>query len=259
MPTTLPPPEIRRPDRHDLGENDNGGGRRPPTDKRTGGNGDGDGDNWNSRPQGRRGPRERLRSARIGLFLSLCGVYIFFVAIVSAFFVSKVSGHFDAYNRYINEWLPITLPSILWLNTAALVVSSATGEVARRAMFQEQDAMEEWIGLGRPLSRKASIWLSITLFFGMLFLAGQAMAWEQLSSQHIYLQHSPSSHYFYLLTGVHALHLLVGVGVLVAALIVLQRSKAMATRQIWTDCAVWYWHAMGLLWVMLFLLLEFCQ
>src|SRR6201996_2302630 len=132
MPTILTPPGIyqpRRPGRPgDPGEGDSGSGRRPPTDKRTGGNGDGD--NWSERPQGRRGPRERLSQARIGLFFALGGDLMFFIALVSVFFVNKVSGHFDAYNHYINEWLPITMPSILWINTAVLTISSITGELA---------------------------------------------------------------------------------------------------------------------------------
>ena len=106
MPTTLTPPEIRKPDR-DVFEGDNGSGRRPPhppIDKRTGGNG-GDGDNWNNRPQGRRGPRERLSRARIGLFFALFGDLMFFIALVSVFFVTKSTGHFDAYSRSVNEWL----------------------------------------------------------------------------------------------------------------------------------------------------------
>jgi cytochrome c oxidase subunit 3 len=258
MPTALTPPEIRRPSEHNgPSENDHGGGRRPPIDKRTGGNGDGD--NWDNRPQGRRGPRERLRSARIGLFLSIAADYMFFVAVASAFFVSKASGHFDAYNRYVNEWLPVTLPSILWLNTAVLFLSSVTAELARRSMFHEGDAFEEWIGLGRPLSRRASIWLGSTLFLGSLFVAGQVVAWRQLAAAHLYLGNSPSSHYFYLLTMLHAFHLLLGLGALTAALITLARSRSLQTRQVWTDCTVWYWHAMGLLWLLLFILLEFCQ
>ena len=58
-------------DKSRLHDNDNGAGRRPPTDKRTGGGGEGD--NWQSRPQGSRGPRERLGRYRMGLFFALAG------------------------------------------------------------------------------------------------------------------------------------------------------------------------------------------
>ncbi|MDE1161847.1 MAG: cytochrome c oxidase subunit 3 [Acidobacteriaceae bacterium] len=259
MPTILTPPEIRRhaEEEHHLGENDNGNGRRPPTDKKTGGNGDGD--NWDARPQGRRGPRERLKQARIGLFLAVAADAMFFIALVGAFFVQRVSGHFDAYNRYINEWLPITLPSILWINTAMLFLSSVTAEIARQGMFHEHDALEEWIGLGRPISKRAGLWLGATLFFGALFLAGQFAAWQQLSLQHVYASDNPSSHYFYLITIAHAIHLAIGIGALLTAMMILRKGRSLLTRQVWVDCSVWYWHAMGLLWVGLFLLLEFGQ
>ena len=259
MPTILtPPPVIRRPDRGDhLGENDNGNGRRPPTDKRTGGNGDGD--NWHERPQGRRGPRERLSQARIGLFFALGGDLMFFVALISVFFVNKASGHFDAYNRFINEWLPINIPSILWLNTAVLLISSITGEAARRGMFREQDIMDEWIGLGRPISSRATRWLSATLVFGALFLAGQWTAWRQLASQHVFFHSNPSSHYFYLITVTHAVHLFLGITALLWAITLLQRGRSLESKQVWVDASIWYWHVMGVLWLFLFAMLEYCQ
>lgn len=265
MPTILTPPDIERPrpsrpgrdEGHDLGEGDNGNGRRPPTDKRTGGNGDGD--NFNDRPQGRRGPRERLSQARIGLFFALAGDLMFFVALVSVFFVTKATGHYDTYSRYINEWLPTTIPTVLWLNTAVLLVSSASAELARRAMFREHEAMDEWFGLGRPVTRRATVWLSVTLSLGLLFLAGQWLAWRQLAAQRVFFLSNPSSHFFYLITVTHAIHLGLGLAGITGALLVLRRSRQLLTRQVYVDGTVWYWHAMGLLWVFLFILLEFCQ
>ena len=255
MPTTFTPPEIDR-HRH---ISDGNNGQRPPDDKRTGGNGDGDGDNWNDQPRGHRGPRERLAQARVGLFFALGGDLIFFVALVSVFFVTKASGHFDAYDHFINEWLPTAIPSILWINTAALILSSAAAEVARQTMFREEDAMDEWFGIGRPISRRATIWLSLTLLLGALFLAGQWIAWDQLAAQPVFFRSNPSSHFFYLITVTHAVHLLLGVGGLIAALTALQLSRSLSTRQVLVDSAVWYWHVMGALWIFLFLLLEYGQ
>jgi cytochrome c oxidase subunit 3 len=257
MPPTFTPPEIDR--HHHISDGNNG--QRPPTDKRTGGNGDGEGDgeNWNDRPRGHRGPRERLSQARVGLFFALGGDLMFFVALVSVFFVTKASGHFDAYDRFINEWLPTAIPSILWINTAALLLSSAAAEVARQTMFREEDAMDEWFGFGRPMSHRATIWLSFTLLLGCLFLAGQWAAWDQLAVQHVFFRSNPSSHFFYLITITHAIHLLLGVGALIAALTALQLSRSLSTRQVLVDSAVWYWHVMGALWVFLFLLLEYGQ
>ena len=56
-----------------------------------------------------------------------------------------------------------------------------------------------------------------------------------------------------------ALAALTVVFIVLAALLTLQRSRRLATRQIFVDSTVWYWHAMGILWILLFALLEFCQ
>ena len=256
MPAIITPPDTDR-RRRSLEDGDHGGGRRPPTDKRTGGGGDPD--NWNDRRFGRRSPHERLSRYRLGLFFALSAVFMFFVAIVSVFFVSQGSGQFDANARFINEWLPTAIPPILWLNTAVLVISSVTVEIARRHMFREVHVMDEWLGLGKPTSRRALPWVATTLVLGCAFIAGQFVAWHQLAAQHIFPRSNPSSHSFFLITGIHAAHLLLGVTALGAALLGLLLSRQMENRQILVDLAAWYWHSMGALWLALFALLAFCQ
>ncbi len=252
-------PGTDRDTRRRTDDRDIGSGRRPPTDidKRTGGGGDGD--NWNDRPQGRRGPRERLSRYRMAILFALAGDLMFFIAIVSAFFVAQSSGHFDAYNAYINEWLPTSVPPILWLNTAIIILSSATMEIARRQMFIEKHVMEEWFGLGKPTARRTMPWLAATVALGLVFLAGQALAWKQLALQHVFFKSNPSSHFFFLITYTHAIHLFLGLGGLLAALYGLYVSRQLETRQILVDCAAWYWHCMGIFWIFLFALLAFFQ
>ena len=181
MPAIITPPDLERRPRRE--ENDGGHGRRPPNGrdlKRTGGGGDNDnGNDSTSRP---RRPGERLTTYRLGLFFALGAVVMFFVALVSVFFHAQGGNtHIDAYNRIVNNWLPTTVPPLLWLNTAVLLLSSVTVEVARRHMFHEIDAMEEWFGLGKPTSRRALPWLIATLVLGTLFLTGQIVAWHQLA------------------------------------------------------------------------------
>ncbi|MBS1798983.1 MAG: cytochrome c oxidase subunit 3 [Acidobacteria bacterium] len=257
MPSTITPINTEREKKRRLDDHEGGHGRRPPTDKRTGGGGDNE--NWNDRPQGRRGPREKLGRARLGLFFALAGDLMFFVAIVSAFFVAQHSSHIDVYNRYVNSWLPTAIPPILWLNTAVLLISSVSMELARRSMFRETDVMDEWLGIGKPLTRRVLPWLVATTFLGLLFLIGQAIAWHQLTIQHVFFSSNPSSHFFYLITYTHAIHLFLGIGALLASLTGLYASRQLETRQILIDCTAWYWHAMGVFWIFLFALLAFCQ
>ena len=256
MPAIITPPETER-RRREVEDGDHGGGRRPPTDKRTGGGGDPD--NWSGGKRKRKGPRERLDRFRLGLFLALCAVFMFFVAVVSIFFVAQGSGHFDANARFINAWLPTPLPPILWLNTAILLLSSVTMEVGRRHMFREMHVMDEWLGLGKPTSRRAMPWVAATVVLGSLFVVGQLAAWHQLGVQRVFYNTSPSSYSFYLITGIHGAHLMVGVLALAGALIALLASRQIENRQIAVDLAAWYWHSMGVLWLGLFGLLAFFQ
>jgi cytochrome c oxidase subunit 3 len=260
LPAIITPPDLeRRPRRSE--ENDGGHGRRPPNGrdlKRTGGGGDND--NGNDSPSTRRQPGQRLSTYRLGLFFALGAVFMFFVGIVSVFFTSQTARHIDAYNHYVNAWLPTTVPPILWLNTLVLLLSSITMEVARRHMFHQIDAMEEWFGLGKPTSRRAFPWLITTLLLGSLFLAGQMLAWHQLSALGTPFRSSSSSaHSFYIITYAHAFHLFAGVAALISAVIGLFVFRSVENRQIMVDTVAWYWHSMGALWLCLFVLLVYCQ
>ena len=117
----------------------------------------------------------------------------------------------------------------------------------------------EWqLGNGTG-ERRTLPWLSATILLGLLFLEGQWIAWRQLSLQHIDFGSNQSSHFFYLITGVHAFHLFAGIAALIAAFVGLYVSRNLETRQILVDGVAWYWHAMGLLWLFLFALLAFFQ
>lgn len=231
---------------------------RPPVDHRPTGGG-GDGENWDRRPPGRRGPRELLTRYRMGLAFALAGDLMFFVTLVSAFFVQQHTGHIDPDNQFILDWRPLRLPPILWVNTAILLLSSVTIEMARRSLFDEVHVMEEWLGMGRPTSKRALPWLLATAVLGSMFVAGQWMAWLQLASEGVFFGSNPSSHFFYLITGAHAFHLIFGVAAILAALTALWYSKRIEIRQIIVDTAAWYWHVMGILWIFLFALLIWGQ
>ncbi|HZU11096.1 MAG TPA: cytochrome c oxidase subunit 3 [Pseudacidobacterium sp.] len=242
----------------DIERKDTGIGGKPPVDRRPTGGGGGD-DNWDHHPNGRRGPRELLSRYRLGLFFALAGDLVFFITLVSAFFVRQNAGHFDVRDNYVSDWHPLAIPPILWINTAVLLLSSLTMEMARRHLFHEIDVMEEWLGLGRPAVRRAAPWLIGTAVLGALFLTGQWMAWQQLASQGLFFATSQNSHFFYLVTATHGLHLLLGIIALAVALCALFLLRKVELRQIAVDCTAWYWHTMGAFWIFIFVLLTYFQ
>jgi cytochrome c oxidase subunit III len=184
---------------------------------------------------------------------------MFFVALVSAFYVRQAAGHINGANDYVSDWHPMALPPILWLNTAVLVLSSLTVEIARRQLFREIDVMEEWFGLGKPTVRRATPWLIATVVLGLLFVAGQWLAWKQLYAEGFFYSTNPNSNFFYMITGTHAFHLVLGLFAIGFALLSLRILKRIEYRQIAVDCTAWYWHTMGVFWLFLFGLLAFAQ
>ena len=236
-----------------------GTGGKPPVDRRpTGGGGGGGDDDWNPH----RGPRELLYRTRAFIFCALAGDMMFFVVLVVLFYARQTSTHMDPRTlQQIGDWRPIFLPKILFLNTAILLLSSLTMELARRHIFREFDVLEEWLGLGRPALRRTLPWLVATLLLGLAFLAGQFVAWKQLTAQGFTFGQSatPASYFFYLITGLHAAHLLFGVLALFICLFALSRLKRIETRQVAVDATAWFWHTMGFAWLLLFAILKLGQ
>jgi len=232
-----------------------GGGGRPPF-LRTPGYGGGGG----GRDDGYPDFGEQLRRYRLGLMIGLAAVVMVFVSLTSAYIVRQGLGAWDpAANRYINDWKPLQLPvRLLLVNTGLLLASSFTIEKARRAAFQQAAVapITALPGIAKD-SRKPVPWLPLTLVLGLGFLLGQLLAWRELERRGFYLAGSPSSSFFYLLTGVHALHLLGGVLALIYASTAVFRSGALERRRIAVDVTAWYWHFMAFLWLYTFALLKF--
>ena len=91
-------------------------------------------------------------------------------------------------------------------------------------------------------------WLVITLALGLLFVAGQYVAWLQLRAAGLYLATNPNCSFFYVFTAVHALHVLGGLAGLVYIISKLNRS---ILRRSTFAAAAQYWHFVDILWLYL--------
>ncbi len=169
-----------------------------------------------------------IRRYKTGMWLGLGAIVMVFSAFTSAYVVRKGMSR---------DWRAIRVPSILWLNTAVLLASSLTFERAKR----ERES---------PLN-----WLNATAALGTIFVAGQFIAWLQLRASGVFLASNPSSSFFYLLTGTHALHILGGILALFYVVIRVWRRHAWPRRQAVVEATGLYWHFMDGLWVYIFVLL----
>ncbi len=173
------------------------------------------------------------RAYRTGLWMGLAAIVMLFAAFTSALVVRKGMS---------TDWVSTSLPPVIYLNTLILLSSSLTLEISRRSLTA---------GLGGRFAR----WLYATVILGLVFVAGQLVAWRQLASRGIYLATNPSSSFFYLLTAAHGVHVLGGI-VALFYLVFRARSIAVApTRPVAVDLTTIYWHFMDALWVYILILL----
>jgi cytochrome c oxidase subunit 3 len=198
-----------------------GGGTPPPA----GGDDNDDGSSGPRRPV----PRRAYFTA---LQMGLAAIVMFFMALASSYIVRKGLG---------TDWQRTPMPAVVWFNTAILLFSSFTIIVARRRLESgARDAFRTW-------------W-SVTTGLGLLFLAGQIIAWRRLAAAGMLLSTNPSSSFFYLLTAAHGTHLAGGIfALLYVAFREWKRSRiSQATA---AELASIYWHFMDGLWVFLLVLL----
>jgi cytochrome c oxidase subunit 3 len=178
-----------------------------------------------------------LTKYRTGMLIVLASIMMMFTALSSAYIVRAAGA---------SDWTPIEMPRLLWLSTTLIVLSSGSFELARKALQRDEQQ-----GYAR--------WLLVTVGLGLGFLGAQFLAWRELVAQGIYLSSNPHSAFFYLLTGLHGVHLLGGVLALDYLLLHAWRRRAPEQvgprRAAAAGAVALYWHFMGLLWIYLFLLL----
>jgi len=175
--------------------------------------------------------------ASTGVWVVLASIAMTFAAFTSALIVRQGGA---------TDWRHLTLPGILYLNTVVLLLSSVALEVARRQVGAFMRGRS-------PQVTNPARWLYVTLFLGLLFVAGQYVAWLQLRSRGLFLATNPNSSFFYVLTAVHALHVSGGLGGLVR---VIHRLNKSVLRKSTLDATSHYWHFMDVLWVYLLVLLR---
>jgi cytochrome c oxidase subunit 3 len=203
----------------------------------------------------------RLRRARLGLLVALTPVLMLFVSFSSAYVVRQGLPTLDPRtNTLVRDWIPVTLPRLLLINTCVLILSSVFMELTRRQLKSQATRVPPTTARGLTAGNQMRIpWLSMTLVLGLVFLFGQWTAWRQLAANGFYVATTPSSSFVYLLTGTHAIHLMGGVLALFVAGIASLLRRSLATRSIVVDVTAWYWHFMAGLWVYILCLLEFAS
>lgn len=212
------------------GTGSNGGGRNP-------GGGGGDGPS----PDDKRDLDRFLpdKSKVLAVFL-LLAIVMTFGGLMAAYIVLATNG--------ASEWQPFSLPIQVWVSTALILAASGSYHLGKTAIDRNDQ-----------LSAKK--WLIATTVLGAAFISSQILAWFELAGRGLYMRGNPYAGFFYILTAVHAVHVLGGIAALGAILLKNLKpaigDEEILKRRTLAQVVGWYWHFMGGLWIVLFVLLGF--
>lgn len=145
-----------------------------------------------------------------------------------------------------NDWIVLTEPKILWMNSGLLVFASIALQVS-------------WMASRKDDFDRTRVTMVIAGILTAGFLIGQYLAWAELAAQGYFAPTNPSYAFFYLLTALHGLHILGGMVAWVRAtqrLFAPQEAEAnrTATKLGIELCAI-YWHFLLAVWVLVFSLM----
>jgi cytochrome c oxidase subunit III len=172
---------------------------------------------------------QKMHPHKFTLWIAIGSITMMFAGFTSAYIVkSNQAG-----------WEAVQVPKIFYLSTALIVASSASIFFAQKAMAAREMA-------------RYRLLISVTAILGLAFVATQFIGFSELWASKITFKDSVAGSFFYIITGVHALHVVGGI----VALVVLflraynTRTKFYSTAPV--ETAGLYWHFVDLLWIYLF-------
>ncbi|MET0574715.1 MAG: cytochrome c oxidase subunit 3 [Mesorhizobium sp.] len=172
-----------------------------------------------------------MPTAKIGLGVFLAVVGCLFALFTSAYFMRMA----------LSDWQPLPMPQLLWFNTLVLVLSSVALQVALMAARRGQ---LETVRLGLATGGLTAV----------AFLVGQLFAWRELAGDGYLLASNPANSFFYLITGLHGLHIVGGLIGLARTTFRAWTGTPARKLALWVELCAMYWHFLLFIWLALFVL-----
>tara|TARA_R110002096_G_scaffold209855_15_gene397087 strand:- start:107 stop:739 length:633 start_codon:yes stop_codon:yes gene_type:complete len=151
---------------------------------------------------------------------------------------------FSAYNIRMEypDWVSLDDPRILWVNSVFLLLASIFYQKAKNAAQRNNDG-----------GVRVSLVLAGMLTF--CFLYGQYWAWQYIHDQGMFVYSNPANAFFYVLTGLHALHIIGGLWVWASSTVKVWLGASADSIQSAVELCALYWHFLLVLWLIIFYLL----
>ncbi|AYQ36176.1 heme-copper oxidase subunit III [Runella sp. SP2] len=173
------------------------------------------------------------------LWLGLAGSLFLFTLLLGVYVMRKSVGV---------HWTDVPLPSLFWVSTCLIIASSVTLHGANLALQKDQFP-------------KFRTFIGATLGLGILFVILQFLGWVQLIQAGISTVNNPSVGFIYLLSGLHILHIVIGVAVLAWAVYQSIKNHSYVDafvfsvnppNQLKIKLITIYWHFVDVLWLYVF-------
>lgn len=172
----------------------------------------------------------------------------FLLLVVMMTFGGLMAAYMVIATNNVAEWRPADLPIQVWISTAIILISSVVYHFGKVAVDRNDQG-------------SAKKWFIATTVFGAAFISSQILAWIELNARGLYMEGNPYIGFFYILTAVHAVHVIGGIialgSILLRTLNPTDRLTEIVKRQTIAQVVGWYWHFMGILWIALFVMLGF--
>jgi cytochrome c oxidase subunit 3 len=178
--------------------------------------------------------RNKIHPKKFALWVACASILMMFAALTSAYIVRRAGGN----------WLEFQLPSIFYFNTLTILVSSATLHASYLAFKRQNFSLYKML-------------LLATLVLGFVFVGLQYEGWTALATSGVPLRTNPSGDFVYVLSAIHAVHVLGGIAALVVAGLHAYTLPAKVTpaRKLRFELTLTYWHFVDFLWLYLLVFL----
>ncbi|MDQ3537052.1 MAG: cytochrome c oxidase subunit 3 [Bacteroidota bacterium] len=173
-----------------------------------------------------------MHPKKFALWLFIVSIIMIFAALTSAYIVKQGEGN----------WLVFEMPLIFWINSAVILASSVTMQLA-------------YYNTKKNNLEIVKIFTAITTILGLAFLVLQVFAWEELVKMGVYFVGNPSGSFLYVLTGMHGFHLITGLIYLIILLTSTYKYKVHSKSMVQMEMCTTYWHFLDGLWIYLFMFL----
>ncbi|MFZ4543263.1 MAG: cytochrome c oxidase subunit 3 [Saprospiraceae bacterium] len=178
--------------------------------------------------------KSKIHPKKFGLYIAFASIIMMFTGLTSAHIVRQSAGN----------WLEFKIPSIFFISTFVILLSSLTLHLSYKGFLNGNERQYKWL-------------LLLSAILGFTFIILQYEGWLQLNAIGVDLKGNPSGSFVYAISGIHAAHVLGGIGAIAIALLhaFSLKYKVTPVRKLRFELTAHYWHFVDFLWVYLIVFL----